>query len=264
MAQIVSFVRETLILYDAYPAEIQVPHAMMAAFSFRSSYSAEDWYALPIWHKVIGGFFCHGYGGTTCRDLVFTTPPSIASHINVPKFWIIGMVLTYYSPSDIIYRHISEPKSLGGALVRFVESCDVSTTICGAFEKGARLQRDSPTAPYVAAMAAALGGGIFRWFERKGRNVPVTTEWCKPTGSIQKATVYIAAYAFFRGKIGVRRARLYICTFRLIVDMIGLFRGEDSDPAVHLTEALLQLFDRLKIVLSLGPPPPKKLTEGSN
>jgi hypothetical protein len=171
-----------------------------------------------------------------------------------------GMIIAYWSPLDIVYRHVSDPTSVLGFIVRFVESIDVSVALCEAFEKGARLQPSVPAAPYIAAMATALGGSIFRWFERKGRHVPVLTEWCRPSGSIQKATVYIAAYAILRKHLGVRVARLCVCTFRLLVDMLAVLRGNElgsgSDPATDLCEAILACMNRLKVCLQLGPMPP--------
>jgi len=88
----------------------------------------------------------------------------------------------------------------------FGEAVDDSTTVTGAFEKGAEMHPNSPASPYVSALASVLGGSVVRYFERKGRGLDdVKTEWTKPTGSIQKGCLYIVLYAAMTRLLGVSK-----------------------------------------------------------
>lgn len=150
--------------------------------------------------------------------------------MNYYLFW--GFLAVNYSPGDAIYRMLETPRHPLRVAVVFGEAVDAITTPFGAFEKGMRLHPNAPWAGYVAALAAVLGGSIFRYFERRGRGRGASeiapkeqmTEWGHPSGSIQAGAVYIVAYATLR-KLGVGFARLYLTLFHCCVKVARVGGG---------------------------------------
>lgn len=68
-----AFLTDGMITHPGYPASIQIPHAMSAVWSFRRTFSAEDWCNISFWHKVAapGGLGCGGVpGGYVCAVCV--------------------------------------------------------------------------------------------------------------------------------------------------------------------------------------------------
>ncbi len=83
------FITDGMITAPGYPASIQVPHAMATMWRFRRSYSEKEWNFVSIWHMAIGAYFCHGYGGSTARDLVLGVAPSAAAHPTVVAYFLL-------------------------------------------------------------------------------------------------------------------------------------------------------------------------------
>lgn len=250
---LVGFLTDGMITHPGYPASIQVPHALAAAVSFRSSFTEEEWRNVSPWHKLIGGYFCNGYGGSSCRDFALGVAPSLISSPTVYKFWLTCSFLVNYSPGDVVYKMLTQKHHPLRLAMLFGEAVDSATTVCGAFEKGARLHPDAPFAPYATAGIAALGGTIVRYFERAGRGKKVTSEWAHPTGGIQRSTVYILAYSFLRQRFGVRTARLSVTLFHVAVTMYVEFTGHKIDPAAALCQYMLAYIGAAKVVFKLGP-----------
>ncbi len=263
----VSLLTDGMINHPGYPASIQVPHALAAAWSFRRSFAPRDWAGLSFFHKLVAGYFCHGYGGSSTRDLLLGLPVSAIAHPTLMQYYLVfGFGLVNYSPGDRVYRWLETRGSPLRLAVVFGEAVDSATTVCGAFEKGARLHPASPAAPFATALAAVLGGSIMRYFERKGRGMDVRTEWSRPTGGIQTGVMYIAAYATLRRGLGAteRFARLWVTLFNCWVQMMQEVgpallpgRGDWSrfNPAAALFQHLAAAAARARRRMGLGVAP---------
>lgn len=249
------FITDGMITNPSYPPSIQIPHALASAVSFRTSFSVEQWAKVSPWHKLIGGYFCNGYGGSTVRDMFLGAAPSVVSNPTVPKFWIVCSMLVNYSPNDFVFKTLQTKLHPLRLMMVFGEAVDSATTVCGAFEKGARLHKDSPYAPYVTAGIAVLGGSIVRYFERLGRGQKPTAEWTHPTGGIQRGAIYTLAYAFMRAKLGVRHARLSLTLFHCFITLYGDILGTSLNPAGDLCNAIMTVLDNFKKTFKLGPQP---------
>lgn len=244
-----------MITHPGYPGTIQLPHAVAATASFRRSFTPEAWSTLPFWHRLFGAYFCHGYGGSCLRDLLLSRPPSLTAHPTVPAYFLAGWLLTYYSPCDIVYRIVEQPRHPLRLALIFGETVDAATTIFGAFETTKKLQPQAPLAPYAIAMLVSMGGSMFRYFERRGRGMQVKAEWTHPTGGVQSSATYLAIYVLVRRRYGTQFARLWVtlmvCAINLWAELSG---RSDFNPAAWLCDALLSGCERARLALRLGPP----------
>ena len=114
-------------------------------------------------------YFCNGYGGSTFRNLILGLPPSLVTSPDTPWYWLVCSLLVYYSPGDVVFSSLQSKRSLSRQLMLFGEAVDSATTLCGSYEMGMQLHPNSAAAPLVTAAAAALGGSLFRYMEREGR-----------------------------------------------------------------------------------------------
>lgn len=245
-----------MILHPGYPPSILLPHSVWALSAFRASYAKKEWSKTSVAHKLVGGWFCHAFGGTSFRDILLGVPPSIIRSENVHKWWALACVAVYFSPEDFVHRSVQTKGHPLRILCRFVESIDACTTILGSFEKGRRTYPKSAGGAYALALAAALGGSICRYFDRKiGNRMPDTkTEWAQPTGSLERAFGTIALYALLRKMVGVSRARVAIVLLRCAIEMIAEFSEGESQPDlfVHVVRSSLRSLEAAAIYLRLG------------
>jgi len=233
---------------------------IMATTSFRQSFSDRQWCDLPFWHKLIGAYFCHGYGASCLRDLLVGVAPSLISHPTVASYYLSGFFLSYYSPYDFVYRVALQRKHPARMLLLFGETVDATTTILGSFEKAARLHPGaSLVSPYACALLVTMGGSMFRYMERRGRGWPIKAEWTEPTGLVQKGTAYIIVFGLLRRLYGPRFARLWVtllsCIVALYGELVDVPGTAAFNPGAWLVDALLNYCEKLRITLRLGPPP---------
>ena len=209
---------------------------------------------MPGWQKLIATYFVHGYGGSTARDVLLAKSPSLASHRNLVQYYLLGWLCTHYAPRDFVWRAMQQRGNPLRTIVALLEALDCVTALTGAFDQGAAKFPNAPVAPFSAALASALGGGVFRYLERKGRGLDVQTEWASPTGSVQRGVCYIALYALLRRAAGARAARVAVAALYVAVAMRKELGGGDSDPAVKICDAVLALGAKVAATLRLGPP----------
>lgn len=245
---------EGMITNPGYPWTIQLPHAVAATGSFRRSFTEDEWEDVPLWHRLIGAYFCHGYGASCLRDLLLGLPPSLVANPTVPWFFLLGCFLSYCSPGDVVYRLTQRPRHPLRLLMLFGETVDATTTVLGAFEKTALLQPGCLAAPYACAFLVSMGGATVRHFERKGRGWPVKAEWTCPTGIVQRGVVHIAAYALLRRLYGAAPARLWVTLLSCAVVLWAELSGDPFDPAARCCDAVLERGQQLRLALRLGPP----------
>ena len=244
---------------EGYPAVVQLPHAIAACTSYRRSFAPAKYAALPASQKIIAAYFVHGYGGSTCRDVLLAKAPGLASHRNLVQYYLLGWALTHYAPSDYIFQAMQRRGDPLRLAVTLFEALDCVTALTGAFDQGAARFPAAPAAPYTAALASALGGSVFRYLERKGRGMDeVKTEWCHPTGGIQRGVFYIAMYALLRRAAGARAGRVACAALFCAVAMMRELRGDGGpDPAAACVDAALDAGGKVAAAFGLGPPPPR-------
>ena len=229
-----------LVVAPGYPAAIQIPHDLWGISSFRASFSASEWSAVPWAHKLVGGYFSFCFGGTTLRDLFLGNAPSLIASPTVSKYWLGCWLLSCCSPwGNAVHGALQRRRGPVRVLTRMMEAMDSSTTLCSSFEVGARLHPEGALAPYVVAMVAALGGSIMRYLERKGRGLEgVKTEWGRPTGSFQRALGYTLVYGLLRRLYGTRTARVAVVFFHMATEVLAELMGQNLNPCATVLDAV--------------------------
>mmetsp|Transcript_6236 Transcript_6236/g.11087 ORF Transcript_6236/g.11087 Transcript_6236/m.11087 type:complete len:261 (+) Transcript_6236:185-967(+) len=227
------YLRNDIILGKGYPWDLVLLHSVYSAASWRSFVEKEG---APgernsLAYNVVAAFLCHGFGGTTFRDVVIGQPPGVVTNADVVKAWLLAVAAVYYSPFDLVFGLVRAPRSLSGLTVTAFEAVDSSTTVCGSVEKAIRLFPESQTAPFVVAILSGMGGSLFRYLERKlGRGWDnVTTEWSKPSQALRRTLLYSAVYLGLRRTYGMERARLSVACFHLAVTLTQEISGKTLD-----------------------------------
>ena len=240
MAFIINYIRDGMILHPGYPASIQVPHSMWAMCSYRNSFSEKEWKEdVPYTQKLIGSYFCHTYGGTVFRDLFLGLAPTLIAHPTVSKYWLFTFLITTHLPGDPVFTVYKSKGSFLRIVMRGGEAIDAATTICSSFEKGLNLHPVNIMAPYVVAVMSGIGGSVFRYLERNGRSDllqrKTKTEWCHPTGSIERVCAYVFVYSMLRKYFkNFKIARLIVVTFHVLKEIIEEILDHKIDPGARI------------------------------
>eukprot|EP00927_Polykrikos_kofoidii_P012051 TRINITY_DN15173_c0_g2_i2.p1 TRINITY_DN15173_c0_g2~~TRINITY_DN15173_c0_g2_i2.p1 ORF type:complete len:267 (-),score=28.60 TRINITY_DN15173_c0_g2_i2:99-899(-) len=264
MAAVWNFLTSGMITHPGYPWSIQVPHVLATASGYRQSISPERWSKVPLWEKLIVAYFCNGYGGSTMVDLFLMRPPAMVSSPTIPSYYLAGCFLTFYSPKDLIYKWTQQRLHPLRTLMVFGDSVDGWSTPLGIFESVVERYPNNWAAPYVCAILANVGSGVFKFFERRGRGEQFKMEWSKPTGGIQRSMGYILIYAVLRRRFGVKFARLVVVFCASLIDVGCDLIGADSDahdPIGRFVDWFIHSSERTAQALSLGPPPVKAITD---
>ena len=248
MAFIINYIKNGMILDPGYPASIQVPHSMWAICSYRNSFSEKEWKEVPYTQKMIGSYFCHTYGGTVFRDLCLGLAPTLIAHPTVSKYWLTTFLLTTHLPGDPIFTIYKSKGSFLRIIMRGVEAIDASTTICSSYEKGLRLHPVNILAPAVVGISSGIGGSVFRYLERNGRSdvlkKKTKTEWCHPTGSIERVVSYVIVYSMLRKFFGdYKMARLIVVTYHVLKEVLEEIFDRKIDPGAYLGKLLFKFLN---------------------
>ena len=226
------FVTDGSILSPGYPASIQIPHAMAAAWQFRNSFPEQTWSTVSVWYKLFGAYFCHGYGGSVVRDALLSRPHTIVAHETILSYFLpFGLLLVNYSPHDLLYKCLETHLHPLRLMMIAGEAVDATTSVCGAYELGLARHPGAPFAPFVAGLSFPLGGSLFRWFERRGRDDPeqiTTWEGATPQGGLQFHIVSLILYHYARRWYGVRFARLWVTLLSVVVKLVN-----DAGPSLN-------------------------------
>lgn len=226
---------------DGYPWDLMFVHSLKALASWRSftegagaSMKGDRSTLVPqtSWlYDLICAFLCHGFGGTSVRDLAMAQPPSIFRSKDLLQTWILSYCLIYWSPFDAVFQLVSTPRSLTSLLVTTFEAIDSSTTLCGSVDKAQELFPESPAAPFVASLLAGIGGSILRYLERRlGRGwAHEQTEWSQPSDTIRRTVIYTLAYMMLSKVKGPIKARAWIATFHVFLSLSQELSGLELD-----------------------------------
>lgn len=131
------------------------------------------------------------------------------------------------------------------AVLNTYGAIDSATTLCGSVEAGRRLFPGVPQAPFLAGMAAGVGGSVFRFLDRKlGRGwEDEQTELVNPTETSKRTLVYTIAYMLLRSTYGTRNARVWVTFTHVFYVLVQQY----------LVESKSQLADTLEINFPVRP-----------
>jgi len=226
-AAVMKWFDDEMVNHPGYPLVIQLPHAIWAASAFRDMHEPGE--KVSWLQPIVGGYFCHGYGGTCTRDLIMGAPPAFVGHRDVPMYWMLGYIFAYHSPFDYVYKAYSTPRHPIRVALRFVEAVDVAITLPGTFEKGAKAFPEAMAAGPALAMCSVYGGALFRYLYNKGRGQNPKVEWCNPGGPTRRGITYTLFYMWARTNLGIPKARMFITIFHCVWELLQEFMGS-FDP----------------------------------
>lgn len=157
----------TTIIYTrtSYPYLVVVPHCIVAAATYRKERSNQK--VKQHWLPSFGlAFLCYGFGGSIVSDILMGLPVTALGHPRIVPCYVLGWVLVWYSPFDILYQTYSDPTSFLHYFLNACEAVDSVTTPMGRVARGARELQNKLTAPILGGFFAGIGGGMIRYVER--------------------------------------------------------------------------------------------------
>lgn len=252
----------TSIIYTrtSYPYLVVIPHCIVAAASYRSLRGDQS----PSVQSLGLGFICWGFGGSIVSDVLMGLPATALGHARIIPSYLLGWLLVWYSPADIVYRHLSDRQSFVHHLLIACEAVDSVTTPMGRISRAARELNNKFTAPLAAGLLAGVGGGILRTVVLEGEKAPLYA--ALETG-VWKTLGYSLLWWFMVVHLcevgavtehcdsynGTEELRVGIVCFHIVWTLACDLGYASGHPFLYLAQALGKGFSHTTQVLRLGP-----------
>jgi hypothetical protein len=170
----------TSIIYTrtSYPYLVVLPHCIVSAAVYRSEREQRSnktrtttvtTTPTPPFHWLSSfglAFLCFGFGGSIVSDVLMGLPVTALGHNRILPCYILGWLLVWYSPFDIVFQWYSDKTSFVYFVLTAFEAVDAVTTPMGRISRGARELKNWTTAPILGGVLAGTGGAAIRYVER--------------------------------------------------------------------------------------------------
>lgn len=170
LSVLVSAARDTR---TSYPYLVVIPHCFVSSAVYRQererrepALRSTNFLPLPT---LALGFLCYGFGGTVSSDLLMGLPVTAFVHSRIFPSWVLGWLLVWCFPSDLLYKAWSERRGTASflrLLLNAFDAIDAITTPMGRVSRSAREFGNRLTAPVVAGVFAGTAGASIRYVER--------------------------------------------------------------------------------------------------
>mmetsp|Transcript_5736 Transcript_5736/g.12505 ORF Transcript_5736/g.12505 Transcript_5736/m.12505 type:complete len:414 (-) Transcript_5736:39-1280(-) len=164
------FISAVILTRTSYPWLVVLPHCIVAAASYRKEKTSNAGNAgnqqLHYTCSFAMAFFCCGFGGSIVSDVLMGLPVTALGHSRIVPCWIVGWLLVWHSPRDIVFRLITSKSSVAFYFMNACEALDDVTTPMGRVSRSARELSNKGVAPVVAGILAGCGGAAIRYVER--------------------------------------------------------------------------------------------------
>ena len=134
----------------SYPYLIVIPHCIVSACAYRSEIEKRSKVPVHFLSSFGLAFFCYGFGGSIISDMLMGLPVTALGHTRIVPCYVLGYLLTWYSPCDIIYSAYSDPRSFPHIFLILAEAIDTVTTPLGRISRSALELQNQVTAPLMA------------------------------------------------------------------------------------------------------------------
>lgn len=237
-----------------YPDVIHLPHSLISVANFRQWRRAEG--EPDQWlYDLVASFWCHSQGGGCMSKgtLLGHHTIGIITNDKYLLFHALAYVASYWSPRDVVYRMLLQPRHPLRLICVTLDSLDAHTTAIALVDHARKAHPANPLLPYLASVLLYHGGSLFRWADTRLRGKPAKTFLSAPGTGMTKAVVVAFLWLRTRAEGGLARDRamVAICTAMTCLDLLEeVFGFRNPLEDVHRpAAAFLQILRRS---LSLG------------
>merc|ERR1719238_2200472 len=172
-----------------------MPHTLISMANYRQWRQLEG-QPLNWLYDLVISYWSHSQGGGSCakglqlgfHNMSFMTNPK---HL---KFHLIGYLLTYWSPRNIVYRIVSQPRHPLRLFCVAMDALDANTTQCAMIDVGHKLHSNNNLLPYVVTILMCHFGSLVRWLDAKIRGKDVKTWLTEPGSGVTRAFLLTFLY----------------------------------------------------------------------
>jgi len=236
---------------EDYPDIVHLPHTLAAIASYRS-WRKEEGQPVNWFYDLVVSYWSHSQGGGCVGKgyLVGFQNMSLLTNPKHLKFHLIGYLLTYWSPRNIVYRTVNQPLNPARLFCVAMDSLDASTTACGLIDVGRKMHPKNNLLPYVTAILLMQSGAAVRWLDAKCRGKEVKSFLANPGSGVTKSA--LLALLWWHLGVGQKRNRVLVL---LNVIWIGLDLIQDAsgcDAFAHVHKPVVPVLQALERSLCLG------------
>lgn len=240
-----------------YPDIIHFPHTLAAMATYRQ-WRKNEGQPNQWLYDLVASYWTHSQGGG-CIGKGYQVGFHNIGTLSNPKhmsFHLIGYLLTYFSPRDVIYRMVSQPRHPLRLICVGMDSLDGNTTACGLIDVGRKMHPTNSLLPYVTAVLLMNTGATVRWLDAKCRGREPKCFLATPGSNITKPA--LLAMLWWHLGVGPKRNNVLVLLSVIwtALDLVQDVSGFDAFAQLHLP--FLAVLRALQRIFNLGERPKLK------
>lgn len=248
-----------------YPRQVHFVHALWAVSSYRAHQEAARGHSGTALECFFGSYFCHAFGSSSVMNMLLGMPLSLFTGRDTLPFFIGAWLLVHFAPYDCVHEALCARRSPARYAAVCLEAIDAFTTLTGKTEQVQRLHPGASfLAPMLAGVASTQCGAILRALEARGRGVSIAETpmpWRDSNAGLRRACAFVTLFVgwqqLLRRNHAPRAVAAEIPRYYLCLTYIGLALAEETtgkplDPFEWPLQVLGGLFEKLRVLLSLG------------
>merc|ERR1711971_980114 len=149
-----------------YPHVIHFPHSLLSVVQYRL-WRLEEGVPSRWLYDLVMSFFTHSMGGGVAIKAMLGGPLSDWCSGEFMHFHVISYLAAYFSPRDVVYRAVVQPRHPARLVCVALDALDSVTTACGAVDSGLKANPHNKLLPAALGIALYNAGSVFRWFDQR-------------------------------------------------------------------------------------------------
>lgn len=250
-----------------YPALVHLPHSIISVARYRR-WRLEEGEPAAWLYDFFVSFFSHSQGGGAgCKALI--EGRLLTSYIcrwDYTHFHFLAFLLSYWSPCDIVYRAMMQPRHPARLFCVAFDALDGITTTCAMVDNAVELHPRNKFLPAVMGIVLYNTGALVRWLDEKARGKSSKVFLAEPGSGVARGVVLAALYLYFGRMLKGGKSRNFVLVLMSMLEVVLEVCEDawdfDAFAALHgPAAAALKPLQSLALLLRLGvsPPSPKAL-----
>lgn len=243
---------------EGYPEIVHIPHSIISVCRYRQ-WRASEGEPRQWLHDLVVSIFTHSQGGGIAAVTVIDGskfPLSyLASKWDYAHYHLLSYLLSYWSPGDIVYRSLMQPRNPLRMFCQFMDSLDGVTTCCGLVDKCLSEHPKNKLLPVMAGILLFNCGSFWRWIDQRARGKNVKTFLADPGSGVTRGALLALFYLFFgrlwQGGKHRNKVLLFVCLSEVAIEMME--DDQDFDAWANVHKPIAAFGERLRRTFALGP-----------
>eukprot|EP00930_Biecheleria_cincta_P083400 TRINITY_DN72984_c0_g1_i1.p1 TRINITY_DN72984_c0_g1~~TRINITY_DN72984_c0_g1_i1.p1 ORF type:complete len:265 (-),score=24.02 TRINITY_DN72984_c0_g1_i1:217-1011(-) len=240
-----------------YPLEVHIPHSLISIANYRQWREREGLQSRWLYDLVVSILTHSQGGGIGCKAAIEGHLPVhyLVSRWDYAHVHFFSYLAAYWSPGDVIFRNLSQPRNPLRLLCLSMDSLDAISTLAGVLDAVRRRYPANKLAPVMVGVILFQSGSFWRLLDERSRGKSTESFLTAPGSGVSRGIAMALLYWYvghgFAGGRHRNRALLALTTCYILLDMLQDICGFDAFAKVH--KPALASLSALRDICHLGP-----------